>query len=746
MSKNRFKVCLWGILFSVLLVSAADTKNGPAAGIWSATPPQASGKFLKANKSHVWGRLKISGPKKVKAGSYQTFHITYIVGDYGIDDLAGLRLLFRTLTDYGHLQSDHPDRPDYMTATTTGNAKIKLSFLTHGDPGGGVRPWETAIAIQVYSGYLKKGDSITINLGDRSGGSPGWRMQTFCEPTYEIRGEVNPFGTGIYEPISDHLIFSIIPDKPIRAVAAAPSIVHKGTPFSIRVRSEDKFGNPVKEAKEIKHNGINTLGPYRLKVEDPETHLSCVTNPIIVKESEGNLFLYWGDLHAQSEETVGTNPLENYLHFAKNKACLDVFSNQGHGYQITEKYWNKLENLMKEYYKPGKFVTFPGYEWSGNTAVGGDHNVYFKKEGYKISRSSRTLVRDDECAFRDSPTIEDLYQNYKGNDDVMIFAHVGGRWADLQRPKMDLAKAVEVHSNWGTFEWFLEDAFSRNMRVAIVANSDDFRGRPGASFPASHWAGGYGGLTGIFAKELDRDSIWESLKARRCYATTGARIILEVLMNKNIYIGQVLGHNQAKNLSVRVFATAPLERIDIRNGMKVVHTVRPYTKNDLGNRIKIIWNGAASRGRSRKFSWDGNLKISGNRIRKNSLVNFYGLQRDGFKCNEYEAEWRSSTTGGNAGVILELEDKYNGILMVNTQHASFKIPIKDIGFKENIFFAEKGLDTWIGVYRLPEDGKYDYQFIWEVEGLKEGDNPIYVYIVQEDGHRAWSTPIYVVKK
>jgi len=697
-------------------------------------------------ESFASGRLEISGPKKVKAGSYQTFRIIYEVGEHGIDDLANMRLLLRTLTDCGHLQTDHPDQPNYMTGTTSGDAKIRLSYLTHGQPGGGVRPWETALVVQVYSGFLREGDKVFLTLGDGSQGSPGWRMQTFREPTYEIRGEINPFGTGIFEPLKDRLVFRIIPDAPAKAVAVAPSTVEKGKPFLIRVRAEDKFGNPVGAAKEVKHKGIEQPGFHRLETQDPETGLKCVTNPIEVTEGNVGTFLFWGDLHAQSEETVGTNTLEDYLDFAQNKACLDVFSNQGHGYQTAEQLWDHMEELLNKYYIPGKFVTFPGYEWSGNTAVGGDHNVYFKKEAHKISRSSRTLVQDEDCAAADSSTIEDLFRHYKGDKDVLIHAHAGGRWADIRRPEKDLSAAIEVHSNWGTFEWLLEDAFKRGMRVGIVANSDDFRGRPGASYPALDWAGGYGGLTGIYADKLERDSIWSALKSRTYYATTGTRIILDVLMNNKIPMGRMITADQAEELSIKVSGTAPLERIDVRNGMEVVHTLRPSMHNDGGNRVKILWNGASGRGRGRKFKWDGHLIISGNSIRTLSLVNFYGLQRDRFQCDENQARWASTTTGGNAGVILDLENMDSGTLEFKTEHLSFVTPIKDIDMQETKFRADHGMGTWVSVCRLPKVGVHDHRFTWKVKGLKKGDNPLYIYVVQEDGHRAWSSPIYAVKE
>ena len=40
------------------------------------------------------------------------------------------------------------------------------------------------------------------------------------------------------------------------------------------------------------------------------------------------------------------------------------------------------------------FVTLPGYEWSGNTAVGGDRNVCYRTEGRPIFRSSHALLPD----------------------------------------------------------------------------------------------------------------------------------------------------------------------------------------------------------------------------------------------------------------------------------------------------------------------------------------------------------------
>ena len=62
-------------------------------------------------------------------------------------------------------------------------------------------------------------------------------------------------------------------------------------------------------------------------------------------------------------------------------------SHQGNDFQITTPFWDELNRLTAEYNKDGSFIIFPGYEWSGNTGLGGDRNVMFMHEGRQIHRS-----------------------------------------------------------------------------------------------------------------------------------------------------------------------------------------------------------------------------------------------------------------------------------------------------------------------------------------------------------------------
>ena len=95
----------------------------------------------------------------------------------------------------------------------------------------------------------------------------------------------------------------------------------------------------------------------------------------------------------------------------------------------------------------------------------------------------------------------------------------------LARPRT--GTLIEVYSEWGEFEWFLREALEKGYQVGFTAGSDDHKGRPGAAPPGSGSFGVYGGLTCIYASELTREGLWEALKARRCYGTTGQRILLD---------------------------------------------------------------------------------------------------------------------------------------------------------------------------------------------------------------------------
>ena len=108
--------------------------------------------------------------------------------------------------------------------------------------------------------------------------------------------------------------------------------------------------------------------------------------------------------------------------------------------------------------------------------------------------------------------------------------------------------------------------------------------------------------------------------------------------------------------------------------------------------------------------------------------------------------WQSTTTGGTAGLILELDSSDGGQLSVETVQKSFRSLIGGLGLRGRTY-SLGGVGKQIGVYRLPAAGgtrDLEFRFRPRDNDLHAGDNPLYVCVVQEDGQMAWSSPIYVV--
>src|SRR5438128_8146034 len=159
--------------------------------------------------------------------------------------------------------------------------------------------------------------------------------------------------------------------------------------------------------------------------------------------------------------------------------------------------------------------------------MGGDRNIFFRNEGRAIRRSSHILVQG-ATSTEAIPTADELFRALE-HEDAVVIAHVGGRYADIRFAHDGrIERAVEVHSTWGTFEWLLHDAFEKGFRVGVVCHSDDHKGRPGATRPGASTFGAIGGLTCYFMPELTRDALFEALRKRRHYGTTGTRLFLDL--------------------------------------------------------------------------------------------------------------------------------------------------------------------------------------------------------------------------
>ncbi len=419
---------------------------------------------------------------------------------------------------------------------------------------------------------------------------------------------------------------------------------------------------------------------------------------------------------------------------------------------MTDEFWDKINQVNDEYDQSGSFVTFPGYEWSGNTPLGGDRNIYHRTAGGAIYRSSHDLLPDEYSKYPTAPTAENLFARLNPAESF-AFAHVGGRYADVTMHRDSIEVAMEVHSAWGTFQWLVDDALKLGHRIGICANSDGHKCRPGASYPGANKFGSYGGLTCVLADKLDREVIFAAMKARHFYATTGHRLLLDVELvtadGHRAIMGDVIEvDGQKSELKVKISGTAPIDYVEIHNGLEIIETVRNYSEADLGNAVKLVWSGAEVKGRDRKTIWDGKLKINGNTIKSFTPVNFWNPDAQPQQLSSNEISWKSITTGGVAGLIVELETRHSGSLNITTEQLDCELKIASIGLDPRSYEVG-GVAKQLEVYKLPQQANSATEFNFTLtldKRLRNGDNPLYVKVVQQDGHIAWSSPVYLVYK
>ncbi len=146
------------------------------------------------------GSIKLLSPGPFVAGSHAELTLVYTAGLFGIDDTGMVKVSWRTTSDLSKPQFGAPDAPNFTTVEASNGAKLEIWFDRLN-----IRPYANTLLIRVGRGYLRAGDTLTIRLGDRRNGSPGFRLQTNVEKNVELRSSVDAFAA--YE-------FCELPEQP----------------------------------------------------------------------------------------------------------------------------------------------------------------------------------------------------------------------------------------------------------------------------------------------------------------------------------------------------------------------------------------------------------------------------------------------------------------------------------------------------------------------------------------------------
>ncbi len=373
-----------------------------------------------------------------------------------------------------------------------------------------------------------------------------------------------------------------------------PSAVECGKDFMLRIVSFDKWdncssscfrGKTLRRARSGENGGteavknIDFTGSYCLPVSISEEGIyrysmdDVISNAVRVSEKIRGP--YWGDIHIHSglsSDGQGPDPFP----YARDVSGLDFAAVTDHIEGMGKTGVEENIRRSNSARKPGSFAVLFSHEhdhpqWSTEDFNNvGHYNIYCHDEetyrGYAEPREGE-LWPDIFKAERPGP------EQYHG-----IF------WDRDRLSGTELRPAVEIYSHHGQSEIYdpqhiLSYEFNRMRNPERRANTS----MPGPHYCRDYWKAGarfgvfgssdehtgqggrrHGGIAAVYAEKLDRREIYDALKDRACYATTGERILLDFSVNGTPHGGEICcGDGGPLAIGLSVWGTAVLLRVEI---------------------------------------------------------------------------------------------------------------------------------------------------------------------------------------
>ena len=759
-----------------------------------------------------FGSLELVSPEQIEAGELACINLRYIAGSAGLARGGTLTIWTDSDSDWAKPQVEDPTADGYLNLVPPIGCAASIHTPDH-----------KSFVITLMSGKLSEGDSIDIILGDRSGGGGGLRAQTFYEPRRNFLCEVNPSGSGpdTWTPMgaetrSDSFKAEQVGQQDTNFVtqgsatgsatpavlrisggdaselsAIAPSDIELGSGFALQLKASDIWGNPAEKYRgtvEIKAPGLvvpggNSLefseedggvcriegavfteeGATRIDIEDAENGLVASSNQIRISQELPALKLFWGDPH--SGQIGDASKIGDYFAYARDVSALDFAGYQRNDSAHSTDEYEVQQVEEKAYHEPGRFVPLPGYEWSGAVEIGGHHNVYFGRfdRPMKRWRGADKLGRPDES---DLPHVKDLHNYYRGTDTV-ITPHVGGTHANLEWHDPTLEPAIEVTSTHGSFEWILRESIGKGYEMGFVGGNDCHTGRAGDDRPGfQERRYSKGGLTGIYAEQLTLKSILEAMKAKRLYATTGARIRAAVTVDGH-FIGEKYSCGNKCEIKVNVEGTAPLERIEVYRGLNLIHT-EVISGPPAGNKIRVLWDGASRWSSYSGIRWDGSVDVADGEIGDVSPIRFDSPRSNYQRVSSSKLALNGWACGYPSGLVFdvskstdsEISFAMNSSLIVGPTFAAHgeKQALRRMAHATGDSVRVNGTLAQLqnGPMRVnlghsnrnvtlelaPEAVSDRSEFTVIDADVQPGVNPYWVKVVQQDMEMAWISPVF----
>ncbi len=732
--------------------------------------------------SSEFGHASIEPRQDVIAGQYGTWRLTYTAGSQGISAGGWLRVYTDADTDWAAPQFVEASGPDYMSVETPTDVDLAVRVESL-----------RSLRVFVQGRDLAPSEQFTLVFGDTSQGSPGSRAQTFTEDKHFFWIDVDVDGDGTAVTLDHRPCLSIVGDQVKKFVVIAPSSVVVGESFRVLVKAEDRWGNPTTSyqgtvtlsgegveftspnlrfsggeggARWIEGCKATIAGNLAVCAVDADARISAQSNPVVASVTATEHQLHWADPHGG--QLVLNSKIKDFFRYARDVSGVQFVGYQRNADVITDEDWEVQQREERDFHESGRFIPIPGFEWSGKTWHGGHHNVYFRRHDQPARRNmpAEPMFRGEHPAG-ELGHVRDVYRAYR-NTDVIITPHVGGEHSDISHHDPTLEPAVEIVSSHGMFEWMLWDAIERGYKLGFLGGSDSYTARPGDDHP------GYqtrryskAGLTGIYTDDVSLASFHEAMRARRVYATTGARMVLRVEADGH-FMGSEYTTGNGPILSASVIGAAPLESVELFRGLECIHSV-PLNRESIANRVRVLWRGGSRMTSYSGVVWDGHLRVKHARITKVETIRFDSPRSHIVEQTEESVRWTAWGCGYPMALVLELDDPAHAVFEISlgTQtitgpaygghgsHAPRRISLAPAeNILMNVRVGELGahgpakvdigvIDRSLEVCLDADVRSSTADFQFTDDAPNPGVNPYWVRVVQSDLETGWTSPVFV---
>jgi len=499
------------------------------------------------------------------------------------------------------------------------------------------------------------------------------------------------------------------------------------------------------------------------------------------------LKLYYGDLHNHCAVGYGHGSLDDafqnarlQLDFAavtvhahwpdmpvEDVRLADLVDYHQQGFDKARAAWPAVLETVAAYYEPGRFVTFPAFEWHSRQS--GDHNIYFNGDVGEIIRAA------------DLQTMRQALRQWqsRGVDALLIPHHIGYkqgyRGINWQTFDTEFSPVVEIMSMHGASEssdaafpylhtmgprdWHstYQYGLAQGHVVGAIGSTDHHSAHPGSY--------GHGRLA-VWAEDLSREAIWRAIKARQTYALTGDRIALTFSINGQP-MGAVLEPVEERHIAVAVEGGNAIDYVEVLFNNRVIHRTDPIDATPTIDALpdgpfKIHFEvGWGEKGQN--IDWHGQLAVVDGRLldveprfRGHDVVAPQAHEEESYVFSRWAGEGENSvsfhtrtwgnpatTTSATQGIGLELIGDAQTLIRGQVNGQPFEVSLLDI--------VQGSKSAYLGQFLTP--AYYFQRAVSRAEYIREidfthlanslGRDWYYVRVRQLNGQWAWSSPIWI---